>query len=76
MRRFVMLFLQRGRERRGGRFDGGSELREHGDDTAEHGGGEEDGEERSLVHGCAFLMKKVGFKKLFSEIGCLRIRIS
>jgi hypothetical protein len=47
--------LQRGRERRGGGFDGGAEFREHGEDAAEHGGGEDDGKERSFAHGSGFL---------------------
>ena len=69
--------LQCGRERRGGGFDGGAEFREHGEDAAKHGGGEKDGEERSLAHGECLSVEVVGrFKKLFSGIGCLGMRIS
>ena len=45
------LYLQRGRECRGGGFDGGGQFREHGEDAEEHGCGEDDGEERGFAHG-------------------------
>ena len=52
-------FLQCGRERRRGGFDGCAEFREHGDDAAEHGRSEEEREDGDLAHGeCAFRLKK------------------
>ena len=71
------MFSQRGGERRSGGFDGGGEFREHGEDAAKHRGGEKDGEERSLAHGmCLSVEGNDRFKKLFSRIGCLKMRLS
>ena len=67
--RMVCPVLQGGRERRGGGFDGRAEFREHGEDAAEHGGGEDDGEKRSFVHVGSFHTLRSGcFKNLFHEL--------